>query len=234
MAKALNEQTASPSISELSFEDRLGLLVDREMTERDSKRIAALLRNAKLRQQACLEDVKVRASRGIDRTTIQQFMDPTWIAKARNVFITGKTGVGKTYLACALAQQACRMGYSAYYVRAPRLFQELAIGKGDGRYGRMLASLARKDVLVLDDWGLVPFTDEQRRDLFEIAEDRHGRRSLVIASQVPADQWYESIGDPTLADAIMDRIMHQAYRIKLTGPTLRGPKELSTETEQSE
>ncbi len=234
MAKAFQEQISHPPNSGLTFEERLGLLVDREMTERDDKRLQTLLRNAKLRQPACLEDVDAKSSRGLDRTLLPQFMAPDWIRQARNVFITGPTGVGKTFLACALGQQACRLGYSAYYARTPRLYQELALGKGDGRYGKLLASLAKKDVLILDDWGLVPMTDEQVRDLFEIAEDRHGSRSMIIASQVPPEEWHQSIGDPTLADAILDRIVHQAYKIKLTGGTRRDPKSRKPQTEQAE
>lgn len=234
MAKAFQELTTSSHSSELSFEERLGILVDREMTDRDGKRLQTLLRNAKLRQSACLEDVEAKASRGIDRTQLRQFANPAWISQSRNIFITGPTGVGKTYLACAIAQQACRMGYSAYYTRAPRLFQELALGKGDGRYGRLLTALAKKHLLVIDDWGLVPMTDEQRRDLFEITEDRHDRRSLLIASQVPVDEWHQSIGDPTLADAILDRIVHRAYKINLTGGSRRKSESRSTQTEQPE
>ncbi|MBU6427456.1 MAG: IS21-like element helper ATPase IstB [Cyanobacteria bacterium REEB65] len=234
MAKAFQEQLESAISEELGFDDRLGLLVDRELTLRDDKRLQTLLRNARLRQSACLEDVEAKATRGIDRTTLHQFADPNWIRHARHVFITGPTGVGKTYLACAIGQQACRMGYSAYYARSPRLFQELALGRGDGRYGKILASLAKKDVLILDDWGIVPLTDEQRRDLFEIAEDRHDRRSLVIASQVPPEEWHQSIGDPTLADAILDRIVHQAYKVKLTGASRRKTEARLPQTERSE
>lgn len=234
MALALREQMGNPSFTDLSFEERLGLLVDREMTERESKRLKTRLKSAKLRQSACLEDVDLNPSRGLDRSLLRQLADCQWIRQTYNVFITGPTGVGKTYLACALAQQACRMGYSAYYARTPKLFQELALGKGDGRYTRLLTALAKKDLLVLDDWGLAPLTDEQRRDLLEIVEDRHGRRSTVIASQVSVEQWYQSIGDPTLADAILDRIVHQAYQFNLKGDSMRKKRSITTENERSE
>lgn len=221
MAKAFAEQMDSELYAPMSFEERFGLMVDRELTEKDNRRLKTRLSGAKLRQSASLEDLDFKHRRNLDRAVIQQLASCAWIQKAYNVFITGATGVGKTYLACALAQKACREGYDALYVRAPLLFQDLAVAKGDGRYKRLIASYGKKRLLVLDDWGLAPLNDEQRRDLLELVEDRHGRGSLVIVSQVSVEHWHQSIGDPTLADAILDRIIHNAYRIDLKGDTVR-------------
>ncbi len=222
MAKTLSEQAQTPELyAQMSFEERLGLLVDREMTEQDNRRLANRLKSAKLRQSACLEDLDFRTPRGLDRSVIQQLSTCHWVRKAYNVFVTGPTGVGKTYLACALSQQACRGGFEGLYLRATRMFQDLAMSRADGRYKKLLASLSKKRLLVLDDWGLAPLNDEQRHDLLELVEERHGRGSTVIVSQVPIDKWHHSIGDPTLADAILDRLIHNAYRIELKGPTMR-------------
>jgi DNA replication protein DnaC len=224
MAKALTEQWDDPAVAELDFAERLGLLVDRELTDRENRRLRNRLHDAKLRQAACVEDIKHKPGRGIDRSVLNRLADCEWIRRGTHVFITGKTGVGKTYLACALAQLACRNGHSALYMRTSRLFEELALGRGDGRYGRILGNLARKHLLVLDDWGLAPFTDLQRRDLLEILEERQTHKSLVIASQIPVDKWHDAIGDPTLADAILDRIVHYAHEIKLKGESMRKPE----------
>lgn len=221
MAKALTDQRQSDLYDAMSFEERLGLLVDREMTERENRRLKTRLNGAKLREAACLEDLDYKHRRNLDRALVQQLATCMWLRKAYNVFITGPTGVGKTYLACALAQKACREGYDTLYLRASLLFQDLAVAKGDGRYKRLLAGLSKKRLLVLDDWGLAPLTDEQRRDLLELVEERHGRGSTVIVSQVAVEKWHDSIGDPTLADAILDRIIHNAYRIDLKGETVR-------------
>lgn len=221
MAAALAEQRESDLYTPLSFEERLGLLVDREATERENRRLKTRLSGAKLREQACLEDLNFKHRRNLDRAMVQKLATSDWIKKAYNVFITGSTGVGKTYLACALAQKACREGYDTLYLRSTLLFQDLAMAKADGRYKRLLASLAKKRLLVLDDWGLAPLNDEQRRDLLELVEERHGRGSMIIVSQVAIDQWHQSIGDPTLADAILDRIIHNAYRVELKGETVR-------------
>ena len=168
-----------------------------------------------------MEDLNFKHRRNLDRALVQKLATCTWIKRAYNVFITGATGVGKTYLACALAQKACREGYDSLYLRSSLLFQELAVAKGDGRYKRLLASLSKKRLLVLDDWGLAPLNDEKRHDLLELVEERHGRGSTIIVSQVAVEQWHDSIGDPTLADAILDRIIHNAYRIDLKGETVR-------------
>lgn len=221
MAHAFNEQLDSDLYGQMSFEERFGLLVDREQTDRDNRRLKTRLSGAKLRQEACIEDLNFKHPRNLDRSLIQQLAGGAWLKRAYNVFITGATGVGKTYLACALAQKACREGLDTLYVRSPLLFQDLAVAKGDGRYKRLLASLCKKRLLVLDDWGLAPLNDEQRRDLLELVEDRHGRGSMIIVSQVPVEKWHDAIGDPTLADAILDRIIHNAYRIDLKGETVR-------------
>ncbi len=221
MLKALHEQLQMPDIQELSFEERLGLLVDREMTERENTRLQTRLRKAKLRQSACIEDIDYRHPRGLDKSLIVGLASCRWVSEHLNVLITGPTGVGKTWIACALAQKACREGHSAQYLRLPRLFQELPIAKGDGRYPKLLAQLAKTEVLVLDDWGLLKLNAEQRRDLLEILEDRYGSRSTIVTSQLPIDKWHQIIGDPTLADAILDRIVHNTYKINLTGGSMR-------------
>lgn len=234
MRKALAEQAGLPDIDALSFEERLGLLVDREITERDDRRLKTRLRQAKLRQQAAIEDIDYRHPRGLDKAMIASLANGAWIKAHHNILITGPTGVGKTWLACALAHKACRDGYRVHYLRLPRLFQELPIAKGDGRYPKLLAALAKTDVLVLDDWGLSTFTDEQRRDVLEILEDRHGRRATLITSQLPIEHWHEIIGDPTLADAILDRLVHTAYKINLKGESMRKRKSKLTHTPDSE
>ena len=221
MSRALEEQMQSPDITQLSFEERLGLLVDREITERDNRRLTSRLRQARLKQQACLEDIDYQANRGLDKTLLLKLSDCQWVKKSINILITGPTGVGKSWVACALAQKACREGYSAYYHRLTRLLQELPLARGDGSYAKLLAHLAKTDVLVLDDWGLVKLNAEQRRDLLEILEDRHGSRATIITSQLPLDKWHDIIGDATLADAIMDRLVHNAYKINLTGESMR-------------
>lgn len=222
MAQALTEQLEAPRLTEaLSFEERIGILVDREVTERDTRRLKQRLAAARLREPACLEDLDLRADRGIDRALLARLRAGDWLLKGNNVFVTGATGSGKTYLSCAFGTQACRQGQDTLYVRVPRLLQELGAARGDGRYKRMLASLARKRLLILDDWGLAPIGDQERRDLLEIVEDRHGRASTVIAGQLPVDRWHDYIGDPTLADAILDRMIHRAHTIRLKGESMR-------------
>lgn len=234
MAKALTEQIALPDIESLSFEERLGLLVDREMTEREDRRLRTKLRQAKLKQNACIEDMDYRQPRGLDKSLMLALAQCQWIKKHLNLLITGPTGVGKTWIACALAQKACREGYSARYLRLPRLLQELPIAKGDGTYAKLLTRLAKIDVLILDDWGLSKLVAEQRRDLLEILEDRHDNRSTIVTSQLPLDKWHHIIGDPTLADAILDRLVHNAYKINLKGESMRKRKSKLTATADSE
>jgi len=224
MLSCLEEQMQMSDIDQLNFDERLGLLVDREMTERDNRRFKTRLRKAKLRQHACVEDVDFRYKRGLDKAVFMQLTDSQWIKDTNNVLIIGPTGVGKTYLACALAHMACRQGYSALYFRLPRLLQELAIAKADGRYDKILKALAKTHLLVIDDWGLRKFVKEQSHDLLEILEDRHSLKSTLITSQLPVDHWHEIIADPTLADAILDRLVHNAYRINLKGESMRKKK----------
>jgi DNA replication protein DnaC len=234
MARALEEQMEMAEIDSLSFEERLGLLIDREMTVRENRRLTTRLKKAKLRQNAAVEDIDYRHPRGLDRALMAKLSSCQWISQYLNILITGPTGCGKTYIACALAHKACREGYTAHYTRLPRLLQELHIAKGDGRYGKLLAGFAKTHLLILDDWGLAKLTDEQRHDLLEILEDRHGLRSTVVAAQLPVDNWHEIIGDPTLADAIMDRLIHNAYKINLKGESMRKRKSKLTQTDDSE
>ena len=234
MAAALADQSATPDITDLSFEERLGLLVDREMTERDNRRMSSRLRRAKLRHVAILEDIDYRNSRGLDKGLVQSLASCQWVKEHLNVLITGPTGVGKTWLACALAHKACREGYTAQYVRLTRLLRELTIAKGDGQYSKLLTSLAKVDVLILDDWGLMKLSAENRRDLLEVLEDRHGRRSTIATSQLPIEEWHGIIGDATLADAILDRLVHNAYKINLRGESMRKQQAKLTGTETSE
>lgn len=221
MSRALEEQMNMPQIGDLTFEERLGLMIDREATERENRRLNSRLKKARLRQQACIEDIDYRHPRGLDKSLMAQLATCTFISDHHNLIITGPTGCGKTYLSCALAQKACREGYSAQYIRLPRLLPELHIAKGDGRYGRLLASFAKTDLLVLDDWGLIPLNDEHRHDLLEITEDRYNLRSTALVSQFPVETWHDLIGDPTLADAILDRLVHNAYKITLKGDSMR-------------
>lgn len=224
MLKALEEQMQIPDIDKLSFEERLGLMVDREMTERENRRFNTRVRKAKLRQNACVEDIDFRHKRGLDKAMFMQLADCQWIKETNNVLIIGPTGVGKTYLACALAHKACQKGWSALYFRLSRLLQELNIGKADGRYDNILKNLAKTHLMVIDDWGLRKLVKDQSHDLLEILEDRHGLKSTLVTSQIPIENWHEIIGDPTMADAILDRLVHNAYRITLKGESMRKKK----------
>jgi DNA replication protein DnaC len=221
MAKALREQINLPESQTLSVEARLGLLVDREMTERSDRRLTTRLRQAKLRLSACLEDLDYRHPRGLDKSLLLGLASCQWVKERHNVLITGPTGVGKTWVACALGHQACREGYSVLYRRLPRLLQELSMAKGDGRYPKLMAALAKTAVLILDDWGLAPLNDENRHNVLELLEDRHGRGATLVTSQLPVDHWHEALGHPTLADAILDRLLHNAYNMNLRGDSMR-------------
>lgn len=221
MARAFAEQLAMPEAHELSFAERLGLLVDREAMERENRRLKSRLQQARLRQDAAVEDLDLKTPRGLDKRLLLALASCQWIDQHHNVLLTGPTGVGKSYLACALAQKACREGYTTLYQRLPKLLAELALARGDGRHAKLLAGLGKPRLLVLDDWGLHPFTDTGRRDLLEILEDRYGRRSTLVTSQLPVDTWHETVGDPTLADAILDRLVHNAHKIALTGGSMR-------------
>jgi DNA replication protein DnaC len=221
MLKGLEEQLQMSGLEELGFAERLGLLVDREMTERENRRLKDRLAKARLRQAAAVEDVDLRMPRGLDRSLFVSLCSCQWVSQHLNVLITGPTGAGKSFLACALAQKACREGFTAAYHRVPRLLSDMGTAKADGRYSKLLVNLARIDVLVLDDWGMHPLGDGQRRDLLEIMEDRYGCRSTVVTSQLPVDTWHDAIGDATLADALLDRLVHNAYQLKLKGESRR-------------
>jgi len=224
LAEAFDKQIRSPECTALSFEERVGMMIDAEYDVREQRKLTRRLRWARLRHQASLEDVDWQAVRGLDRQVVLSLGRCGWIRDHLNLLITGPAGVGKSWLACAFAQRACRSGHSAYYVRAPRLHHELTVARGDGSYGRLLARLAKSELLVIDDFALSPLKDQERRDLLEILEDRHERASTIVTSQLPVKQWHEAIGEATLADAICDRLIHGAHKIELKGPSLRDPK----------
>jgi DNA replication protein DnaC len=224
MAAAFTELDAGSEAGGLDPREWLGLLLDRETSWRHDKRLAARLRYAKLRQQACVEDIDYRNPRGLDRALFQKLTEGEWISAHDNLALTGPTGVGKSWLASALGHKACRDNRSVLYQRVPRLFEDLALARGDGRHPRLLRNLGRADLLILDDWGLEPLDAAARHDLLEILEERYGRRSTMITSQLPVERWHEIIGDPTYADAILDRLVHNAHRIELTGESMRRTK----------
>jgi len=223
MLKAFQELRGQAHSSQLSFEEQLGLLVERESVERDNRRLVTRLRNAHLRQEACVENIDYAQPRGLDKSMIKALSTGKWLKDRLNVLVTGPCGAGKSFIACALSHSACLMGYSALYIRAPRLFNDLAVARGDGRYTRLMKSLARTNLLIIDDWGLATLTDIERTDLLEVLEDRHNNQSTIITSQLPVKHWHETIGNATLADAILDRLVHNAYSIvlKLDGDSMR-------------
>jgi len=227
MAQALREQLEQSQYHQLSFEERLGLLVDREVAVRDNRRLATRLKAARLRQPASVEDLDFRAPRGLDRSLVLSLAQAGWVESHHNLLLSGPTGVGKSFIACALAQAAIRRGHTALYVRAPRLLADLSLARGDGRYPRLLAQLAKVALLVLDDFLLTPASPEEARDLLEVIEDRSQLRSTMVVSQLPVDHWHAGLADPTLADAILDRLLHNAHRLQLKGASQRRRQPLS-------
>lgn len=225
MATTWLEQQRDPQAGSLAFDERFALLVDAEYLARDNRRLQRLLKDAQFRlPEACLEDVEISSARGIEKSVIAQLATCAWIGDHRNVLVSGSTGVGKSFLGCAIGQMACRRGFRVLYRRLPRLFEELGLAKADGTYGKLLAKLARYDLLVIDDLGIGTLKEAQRHDLLEVFEDRYGSRSTVITSQLPVDKWHDWLTDPTLADAIMDRLIHNAYKLTLKGPSRRKDK----------
>jgi DNA replication protein DnaC len=222
MATAWSEQQKSAEAMKLSFDERFGMLVDAEWLARENRRLRRVLKDAKLRlTEACIEDIDFSARRELDRTVVRQLANCRWVTEHHNVLVTGATGTGKTYIACALAQQACRKGSRAIYRRAPRLLEELRLARADGSFVRLLSRLARAEVLVIDDFAIAPVSDDDRRDLLEVLEDRYALRSTIVTSQLEPKQWHDYLGDPTLADAICDRLIHNAHRLALKGPSRR-------------
>jgi DNA replication protein DnaC len=224
MARAFEELADNARGAELDHAEWLGLLLDRELADRQDRRLRARLRYARLRHNAAVEDVDYRTARGLDRALFQKLAQGNWIKEQQNLIIVGPSGVGKSWLACALGHRACRDNLSVLYQRIPRLFSDLALARGDGRYARLMRALGGVKLLILDDWGLEPLTAEQRHDMLEIVEDRYGRGATLVTSQIPVDRWHDLIGDPTLADAILDRVVHNAHRIQLRGESMRRKK----------
>ena len=221
MAAALEEQQGMPDIASLAFDERFALLVERENSARENRRLSRLLQLARFRLSACVEDVNFRTTRGLDRSLVLRLASGEWIRQHNTLLITGPTGTGKTYLACALGHAACRQGLSVRYFRLPRLLGDLALARGDGSFGRLIQSLSKTDLVILDDWGLAPLADRERRDILEVIEDRSDRRATLVTSQIPVEHWHDLVGDPTFGDAILDRLVHHAHRITLSGASLR-------------
>jgi DNA replication protein DnaC len=223
MAEAFTDHLKQPDMDKLSFAERFGLIVDRQWTWKENNRMERYLKNARMKLNACVEDIDYKTPRGIDQSVMMSLISCDWVKRHHNIIITGPTGAGKTFLACALTNKACREGYRALYVRSPKFSYQMALAKGDGSYGKTISKLAKAHVLVIDDLGLTPMTDTERRDLLEVVEERHGHASTIITSQLPIAHWHEQIGDPTIADAILDRLIHNAHKINLSmkGGSLR-------------
>jgi DNA replication protein DnaC len=221
MAQAFQEQVANPNMAQLSFQERFGLIVDHQMTVLENTRMQSRLKAAKLRLPACIEDLDFRPDRGMDRSQVMSLTGNQWVRGKQNILITGPTGAGKSYMACALAQKACRDGHTTFYQRTPRLFHELAVARHDGRYLKLLSSLGKCEVLILDDFLLSSISRDEQKELLEIIEDRYGRRSTIVTSQLPIKAWHDAMQDPTMADAILDRLVHNGHKIELEGDSMR-------------
>lgn len=216
MAEVFADQLNQPDMDRLSFAERFALIVDRQWTWKENHRMARYLKNARLKLNSCVEDIDYQTPRGIDQSVMMNLIACDWVRRHHNIIITGPTGVGKTYIACALVNKVCREGYRALYIRLPKFSYQMALARGDGSYGKTITKLTKAHVLVIDDLGLSPMNDQERRDLLEIVEERHSHASTVVASQLPVDLWHEQIGDPTIADAILDRLVHNAHKINLS------------------
>jgi DNA replication protein DnaC len=221
MAKAFADQMQCPDITQLTFEERFGLIVDHQMTDLENRRMQNRLKKAKLRLPASLEDLDFKQGRGLDRSTVMSLALNQWVTSHHNILVTGPTGAGKSYLACALAQKACRDGYATLYQRVPRLLQEIAVSRLDGRYAKLIAPITKCEVLILDDLLISPLTREEQRELLEIVEERYDRKATIVTSQLPVKAWHDAMQDPTLADAILDRLVHNSYKLELKGESMR-------------
>ncbi len=233
MLKALEEQSHMPNIGQLDFDERFALLLDREDIDRRNKSFQNRVRKAKFKDNACVEDLDFDPERGLSKTSILKFVSGDWIKEHQNIIVTGSTGAGKTYLACAIGQAVCRAGYTVQYVRIPRFLRSLEVARNDGSYDKMLQDLQRTDLLILDDFGQAKLQIEEARDLLEIMDDRHGQRSVIITSQLESSKWYELIADPTIADALLDRVIHRSHQIHAKGPSMRKIKSGLTKPSKS-
>jgi len=221
MAKAFADQMQCPDITQLTFEERFGLIVDHQMTDLENRGMQNRLKKAKLRLPASLEDLDFKQGRGLDRATVMSLALNQWVKSHHNILVTGPTGAGKSYLACALAQKACRDRYATLYQRVPRLLQDIAVSRLDGRYAKLIAPITKCEVLILDDLLISPLTREEQRELLEIVEERYDRKATIVTSQLPVKAWHDAMQDPTLADAILDRLVHNAYKLELKGESMR-------------